>query len=61
MRPQEAAEPYREVIQAAVARGLTAQRIWQDLKEEYGLSKTGVGLQADDALLLPHSKQIYLS
>jgi len=31
-----AAEPYREVIEAAVARGLTAQRIWQDLREEYG-------------------------
>ena len=42
-------------------RGLMAQRIWQDLREEYGLSQTGVGLQADDALLLPHSKQIYLS
>ncbi len=34
--PKSAAEPYREVIQAAVARGLSAQRIWQDLREEYG-------------------------
>ena len=34
--PKTAAEPYREVIQAAVTRGLTAQRIWQDLREEYG-------------------------
>jgi len=34
--PKSAAEPYREVIEVAVAKGLTAQRIWQDLKEEYG-------------------------
>lgn len=31
-----AAEPFRDYIEAAVSRGLTAQRIWQDLKEEYG-------------------------
>jgi len=35
-RPRSAAEPYREAIEAALARGLTAQRIWQDLREEYG-------------------------
>jgi transposase len=34
--PQSTAEPYRELIQAAVAQGLTAQRIWQDLQEDYG-------------------------
>jgi transposase len=34
--PQSAAEPYRQVIQAALAKGLSAQRIWQDLREEYG-------------------------
>jgi transposase len=34
--PQSAAEPYRELIKAAVAQGLTAQRIWQDLREDYG-------------------------
>jgi hypothetical protein len=34
--PQSAAAPYREVIQAALAKGLGAQRIWQDLREEYG-------------------------
>jgi transposase len=27
-------EPYRDVIEAAVAKGLSAQRIWQDLREE---------------------------
>ena len=34
--PRSVAEPYRELIQAAVAQGLTAQRIWQDLREDYG-------------------------
>jgi len=34
--PTAAAEPYRDVITAAVARGLTAQRIWQDPRETYG-------------------------
>ena len=34
--PKSAAEPYLEVIKASVVRGLTAQRIWQDLREEYG-------------------------
>jgi transposase len=34
--PKSAAEPYRDFIQAAVAKGLRAQRIWQDLREEYG-------------------------
>ena len=33
---RSAAEPYREVVEAAVAKGLTAQRIWQDLREQYG-------------------------
>jgi transposase len=33
--PGNAAEPYRKGIEEAVARGLTAQRIWQDLKEDY--------------------------
>jgi len=33
---RSAAEPYREFISGALARGLTAQRIWQDLREEYG-------------------------
>jgi transposase len=30
-----ACERYREIIEAAVARGLSAQRIWQDLQEDY--------------------------
>jgi transposase len=34
--PTSAAEPYRAVIEAAVAKGLTAQRIWQDLCADYG-------------------------
>lgn len=29
-------EPYREYINKALDKGLTAQRIWQDLKEDYG-------------------------
>ncbi len=33
--PASACEPYRGIIEAAVARGLTAQRIWQDLREDY--------------------------
>jgi len=36
--PASACEPYRGVIEAAVARGLTAQRIWQDLREDYHFS-----------------------
>jgi len=32
---QSVCEPYRHIIEAAVAKGLTAQRIWQDLKEDY--------------------------
>ena len=34
--PASVAEPFREVIEASVAKGLTAQRIWQDLREQYG-------------------------
>lgn len=34
--PGSIVEPYREVIEAAVSKGLTAQRIWQDLREEQG-------------------------
>jgi transposase len=34
--PHSAAEVYRDTIEAAVAKGLTAQRIWQDLREAYG-------------------------
>ena len=30
-----ACEPYRSIIEASVARGLSAQRIWQDLREDY--------------------------
>lgn len=33
---ESVAELYRETIEAGVAQGLTAQRIWQDLQEEYG-------------------------
>jgi transposase len=33
---RSAVEPYRELVEAAVATGLTAQRIWQDLREQYG-------------------------
>ena len=29
-------EPYRKEIEAAMAKGLAAQRIWQDLREDYG-------------------------
>ncbi|MBM4448925.1 MAG: IS21 family transposase [Chloroflexi bacterium] len=32
---QSACEPYRHIIEAAVAKGLTAQRIWQDLKSDH--------------------------
>lgn len=37
--PASACEPYRGIIEAAVARGLTAQRIWQDLREDYHFSQ----------------------
>ena len=33
--PASACEPYRSIIEASVARGLSAQRIWQDLREDY--------------------------
>jgi len=35
-RCRSAATPYREVIAAGLEGGLTVQRIWQDLGEEYG-------------------------
>jgi transposase len=35
---QSASEPYRHVIEAAVDKGLSAQRIWQDLKDDYHFS-----------------------
>ena len=31
------AEPFREIILAKLEQGLTAQRIWQDLRDEHGL------------------------
>jgi transposase len=31
-----AAESYHSYIEKALAKGLTAQRIWQDLREEFG-------------------------
>jgi len=31
-------EPYRSIIEAAVIHGLSAQRIWQDLREDYRFS-----------------------
>ncbi len=36
--PVSACEPFRAVIEAGVQRGLTAQRIWQDLCEEHGFA-----------------------
>jgi transposase len=36
--PASACEPFRAVIEAGVERGLTAQRIWQDLCEEQGFA-----------------------
>lgn len=34
--PLSTAEPYREVIEAKLERGLSYQRIWQDLRSEHG-------------------------
>jgi transposase len=34
--PPSGCEPFREVIRTALERGLSSQRIWQDLKSEYG-------------------------
>ena len=31
-------EPYRSLIEASLRRGLSAQRIWQDLREEYNFN-----------------------
>jgi len=36
--PQSACEPYRHIIEQAVEKGLSAQRIWQDLKDEHYFS-----------------------
>jgi len=33
--PQSTCEPYRHIIEAAVAKGLSAQRIWHDLRDDY--------------------------
>jgi transposase len=35
---QSVCEPYRHIIESSVARGLSAQRIWQDLSEDYHFS-----------------------
>ncbi|MBM4448932.1 MAG: IS21 family transposase, partial [Chloroflexi bacterium] len=35
---QSACEPYRHVIETAVEKGLSAQRIWQDLRDDYRFS-----------------------
>ena len=35
---QSACGPYRQIIEAALAQGLSAQRIWQDLKGDYYFS-----------------------
>ena len=35
---QSACEPYRHFIEASVAKGLSAQRIWQDLRDDYHFS-----------------------
>jgi transposase len=34
--PGSAVEPYRKEVEAALAKGLSAQRIWQDLRADYG-------------------------
>jgi len=36
--PASACKPYCEIIEAALVKGLTAQRIWQDLCEDYRFS-----------------------
>jgi hypothetical protein len=36
MTPGSAAEPYRQDIEEAISKGLSARRIWQDLVGEYG-------------------------
>jgi transposase len=36
--PPSLCEPFREIILAALERGLSSQRIWQDLKAEHGFS-----------------------
>lgn len=33
-----AVEPYRQEVEAAIAKGLSAQRIWQDLRVDYGFA-----------------------
>ena len=33
--PASACEPYRDIIEAAITKGLSAQRIWQDLREDH--------------------------
>jgi transposase len=36
--PSSLCEPFREIILAALERGLSSQRIWQDLKTEHGFA-----------------------
>ena len=43
--PLSAAAPYEAVIQAGVDRGLSAQRIWQDLVELHGYSHSYLSVQ----------------
>ena len=37
--PHSSCEPYHQDIEAALAKGLTAQGIWQGLREEYGFGQ----------------------
>jgi hypothetical protein len=43
--PVSACEPFRAEIEAGVEKGLTAQRIWQDLCEEHGFAHGYLSVQ----------------
>ena len=42
---QSLCEPYRKVIEAYLEQGLTAQRIWQDLRDEHGFTDGYLSVQ----------------
>jgi len=43
--PASAAEPFRDVIKTSVGKGLTAQRIWQDLCNDHGYGHSYLSVQ----------------
>jgi hypothetical protein len=42
-----AVEPFRKEVEAAIAKGLSAQRIWQDLRVDYGFGNNYTSVKTE--------------